>query len=166
VARTSKRSRNEAAVAAFVENFSSSLIDQGFPRMAARVFVALLATDSGQLTAAELAERLQISPAAVSGGVRYLVQIELTRRLREPGSRRDVYRLHDDVWYEAIGNRDQMIARFAGTLRDGVTALGPDTPAGRRVDETVAYFEFMRREFRTMADRWAIERAKLRPDGR
>ena len=41
--------------------------------MPARVFSALLATDSGRLTAAELAERLQISPAAVSGAVRYLI---------------------------------------------------------------------------------------------
>jgi len=30
----------------------------------------------------------------------------------------------------------------------------------------VAYFEFMRREFRAMADRWRIERAKLTPDDR
>jgi DNA-binding transcriptional regulator GbsR (MarR family) len=162
VARTSKRTRDEAAVDAFVENFSSTLIDQGFPRMPARVFVALLAADSGQMTAAELAERLQISPAAVSGGVRYLMQVQLASRAREPGSRRDMYRLHDDVWYEAIGSRDQMLARYAGTLRDGVAALGPNTPAGQRIEETMEFFDFMRSEFAAMVDRWRIVRDKRR----
>ena len=57
--------------------------------MPARVFAALLATDSGRLTAAELAELLQISPAAVSGAVRYLTQVGMVHREREPGSRRD-----------------------------------------------------------------------------
>ena len=51
--------------------------------------LALLTEDAGYLSAADLGERLHISPAAVSGAVRYLVQIQLVRREREPGSRRD-----------------------------------------------------------------------------
>ncbi|MQA27430.1 MAG: MarR family transcriptional regulator, partial [Micromonosporaceae bacterium] len=38
------------------------LADAGMARMPARVFVALLAADTGRLTASELAERLQVSP--------------------------------------------------------------------------------------------------------
>ena len=78
------------------------LDEGGVPRMPARVFAALLATDSGRLTAAELAEQLQISPAAVSGAVRYLIRSASSAASASPGSRRDVYRLHDDLWYEAI----------------------------------------------------------------
>ena len=89
-------------MARFVERFGASLEEAGMARMPARVFVALLAADSGRMTSAQLAEQLQISPAAVSGAVRYLIQVRLITREREPGSRRDVYALHDDLWYEAI----------------------------------------------------------------
>jgi len=51
----------------FIEKFAAVLIIAGFPPMPARVFVALLVTDSGRLTAAELVDLLQISPRAVSG---------------------------------------------------------------------------------------------------
>src|SRR5690349_19613035 len=96
--------RDPEAVQRFVEHFASALVNAGLQRTHARVFAALHGTDSGRLTAAELAETLQISPAAVSGAVRYLTQFNLIRREREPGSRRDVYVLYRDNWYEAIVN--------------------------------------------------------------
>lgn len=49
----------------FVERFGSALVDAGMPRMPALVFVALLASDSGRLTADELMEQLRVSRAAV-----------------------------------------------------------------------------------------------------
>jgi len=60
---------DQDAVARFIERFAGGLTDAGMPRMPARVFVALLATDSGRLTAAELAERLHSSAGAISGAV-------------------------------------------------------------------------------------------------
>ena len=86
------------AVSRFVERFAMTLEESGVPRMPARVFVTLLATDSGALTAAELAERLQVSPAAILGAVRYLIQVDLITRERDPGSRRDRYQVFDDAW--------------------------------------------------------------------
>jgi hypothetical protein len=152
--------RDEQAVSAFIEALSSSLIEAGFPRMPARIFVALLATDSGQLTASELSERLQISPAAVSGGVRYLVAINFASRTHEPGSRRDVYRLHDDVWYEAIGSQNRTLARLPASLRPGVAALGPATPAGERIAETLEFFEFLNDEYPALVERWRERRTR------
>ena len=38
----------------FVERFASVLAESGFPRMPARMFAALLASESGRMTAAEL----------------------------------------------------------------------------------------------------------------
>jgi predicted ArsR family transcriptional regulator len=55
----------------------------GFPPMPARVFVALLIAEDGRLSAAELAERLRISPAAVSGAVRLLTRWEKYRAQRD-----------------------------------------------------------------------------------
>jgi predicted transcriptional regulator len=150
--------RDDEAVARFVERFAVTLEQSGVPRMPARVFVTLLATDSGALTAAELAERLQVSPAAISGAVRYLIQVDLITRERDPGSRRDRYRVFDDAWYEATVRRERLLMRWEDNAREGVAALGPDTPAGARMVETVAFFEFLRREMAALQERWRQER--------
>jgi DNA-binding transcriptional regulator GbsR (MarR family) len=166
VTEASTSGRDPMAVSTFVERFAGVLTDAGMPRIASRVFVALLATDSGRLTAAELAERLQASPAAISGAVRYLIQIGLANREREPGSRRDHYRVHDDVWYEVITNEDKTLSRMQNGLREGVEALGGDTPAGARVEETIEFLEFMQNELRLMRQRWREYRDEVkRQDG-
>ena len=57
------------------------------------MFVALLAADAARLTADDIAAVLQVSPAAVSGAVRYLLPVGLaTRVVPSPGSRRYWYR--------------------------------------------------------------------------
>lgn len=109
---------------------AAQLVEAGLPRMPARVFAALLASDAGSLTSAELARQLQISPAAVSGAVRYLAQVHMLSREREPGSRRERYRVHSDQWYEALTNREAIIKRWEDALREGVTSLGATTPGG------------------------------------
>ncbi|MET7761899.1 MarR family transcriptional regulator [Streptomyces sp. NPDC005355] len=154
--------RDEEAVSRFVERFAADLAEAGMQRMGARVFAALLVSDSGALTSAELAERLQISPAAVSGAIRYLSQVDMVVREREPGSRRDRYRLYNEVWYETLTRRDQIIARWESTMRDGAKVLGPDTPAGRRVAETADFFDFMKQELPKMLERWRVQQAERR----
>ncbi|CAM5489690.1 GbsR/MarR family transcriptional regulator [Streptomyces pilosus] len=158
MAEPSGTARDPEAVSRFVEHFAAQLVEAGLPRMPARVFGALLASDTGVLTSAELGERLRISPAAVSGAVRYLAQQHMVSREREPGSRRERYRVHGDQWYEALTNREAVIRRWEDALREGVTSLGADSPAGRRLAETLAFFEFMEKEFRALMARWRAER--------
>ncbi|MFI1394200.1 GbsR/MarR family transcriptional regulator [Streptomyces sp. NPDC020681] len=153
--------RDDEAVSRFVERFAAQLVEAGMTRMPARVFAALLASDSGALTSAELGEQLQVSPAAVSGAVRYLSQQHMVSREREPGSRRERYRVHSNQWYEALTNRDAIIKRWGDALREGVVTLGPETPAGRRLAETVAFFEFIQGELAAMMVRWTTHREKL-----
>ncbi|MWA12493.1 GbsR/MarR family transcriptional regulator [Streptomyces sp. BA2] len=153
--------RDGEVVGRFVEQFAAQLVEAGMPRMPARIFAALLASDSGALTSAELGERLQVSPAAVSGAVRYLTQQHMVAREREPGSRRDIFRVHSDQWYEALANRDGVLKRWESALRDGVTSLGADTPAGRRMAETLAFFEFVEKEIVEMLERWRVHRETL-----
>lgn len=150
--------RDEQAVLRFIERFSSVFTESGMPRMPARVFVALLATDSGERTAAELAELLRVSPAAISGAVRYLTQISLVSRERETGTRRDLYRVLDDLWYEALFRRDEMLRRMTGPLKEGVSALGAETRAGRRIAETLMFFEFFHAELPNMLKHWRTYR--------
>jgi DNA-binding transcriptional regulator GbsR (MarR family) len=165
--------RDEEAVSRFIERFASVLAEAGIPRMPARVFAALLAADSSRLTAAELAVRLQASPAAVSGGVRYLTQVGMVRREAEPGSRRHYYRVPDDVWDEVIRLRDRLMDRWTTVMREGVELLGADTPAGARLTESVRYFEFVSAELPHVLARWrerksgadaARQQASLEPD--
>jgi DNA-binding transcriptional ArsR family regulator len=159
---TSVPGRDEAAVSGFVEQFAAALIEAGVPRMPARAFAALLATDTGALTASELAERLRVSPAAVSGAMRYLTQVNLASREREPGSRRDRFRVHGDVWYEAAVHRDHLLVRWAAALREGIAVLGPQSPAGVRMAETLAFVEFVREELPLLLERWRARKAALR----
>jgi predicted transcriptional regulator len=156
--------RDQGAIGRFVEDLASALMEMGVPRMPARVFAALLTTDSGRLTAAELAVRLQVSPAAVSGAVRYLIQIGMARRETEPGSRRHYYRAPNNVWSEVIGIRDRLMSRWTGVLREGVGVLGADTAAGARVAESADFFEFVSTELPAVIGRWREHKAAL--DGR
>jgi predicted transcriptional regulator len=153
--------RDAESVGRFIERFASVLVEAGIPRMPARVFAALLADDSGRMTAAELAGLLQASPAAVSGGVRYLTGVGMVSREGEPGSRRHHYRVPDNVWDEVIRLRDRLMTRWTSVLRDGIDLLGPDTPAGTRMAESVRYFEFVSAELPQVVARWQEHKARL-----
>ncbi|EPJ41588.1 hypothetical protein STAFG_1360 [Streptomyces afghaniensis 772] len=157
---SARGARDAEAVSRFVESFAAQLVEAGMQRMPARVFAALLSSDEGSMTSAELGEQLRISPAAVSGAVRYLAQTHMVSREREPGSRRERYRVHGNQWYEALTNREAVIKRWEGALREGVTSLGADTPAGRRMAETLAFFEFIEAEIVEMMERWRVHREK------
>jgi predicted transcriptional regulator len=154
---------DQEALLRYIERFASVLIAVGFPPMPARVFTALLVTDSGRLTAAELAATLRISRAAVSGGVRYLTQLGLISRERKPGSRRDYYWMPDDVWNQVIRLRDQVMIRWGAVAREGADLLGRDTPAGARLAEHAAYFDFVSKELPGVIQRWEEYRASLPP---
>jgi DNA-binding transcriptional regulator GbsR (MarR family) len=154
---------NAAAVSKFIERFAAALVDSGVPRMPARVFAALLASDAGRLTAAELADTLQISPAAVSGAVRYLTHVAMAGRERVPGSRRDHIVVRDDAWYEVLMDRDRILKQWADSLREGVEALGADTRGGARVAETLAFIEFMHAQLPILLGNWRKHREARRP---
>jgi DNA-binding MarR family transcriptional regulator len=151
---------DEGEVRRFVERFALLLAGSGMPRMAARVFACLLVVDSGQLTAGEIADQLRVSPAAVSGAVRYLVQVKMIERHREPGARADHYRLAGgDLWTEMLGARMAVMAGWEDAMADGAALVGPDTPAGTRLRENEAFFAFLRTEVPAMLARWREVRA-------
>jgi DNA-binding transcriptional regulator GbsR (MarR family) len=162
VADGSGSGRDEEAVRRFIERFALNLTEAGMARMPARVFAAILTADDGRCTATDLAGLLGVSPAAISGAVRYLAQLRLVRREREPGERRDHYRISSDTWYEALTRREEMVARWERDLEDGVKAVGPGTPAGDRLDETRRFFEFSRHALEQVLLDWRTLRATER----
>ncbi len=148
----------------FVERFAMVLADSGMPRMAARVFSYALAADAERWTAGELAAALRVSPAAISGALRYLVPAGLLGREREPGARSDHYRVAgDDIWSQIYFQREAMLAPYEEVAAEGVAVLG-DRPGGRRMRETQAFMAFMRAELPHLMQRWQRHRADLRDD--
>jgi predicted transcriptional regulator len=142
------------AVPEYIEKFAAVLVSAGFPPMPARVFVALLVTDSGRLTSAELTTLLRISPAAVSGAVRYLTGLGLVHKERVPGSRREYYRMPADIWHQVTMMRAQVLARWTALLKEGIDLVGPDSAAGQRMTGHAAYFEFLAGEMPAVFARW------------
>ena len=158
------RTSHEDDLLRFVERFAMLLSDAGWPRTAARVFAFALADDADRYTAAELAEALRLSPAAISGAVRYLVQVGVLGKEREPGSRADTYLLDDDdVWKAITDQRTPLIERWREGLAEGIELLGTDRPGGRRLAESLAFFEFMQSELGPLIARWHEHRATLFP---
>ncbi|TWD74996.1 DNA-binding transcriptional regulator GbsR (MarR family) [Kribbella amoyensis] len=153
--------RDDEAVQQQAEQFGNLLADTGWPRMSARVFAAILASEKGRLTAAELSEQLQASPAAVSGAVRYLLQMRLASREREPGSRRDVYVVQDDFWYESMMRQDRYLIRWEEILGRLAESTGTGTEANRRVLGTLGFLEFIQEEVEGLSERWIKRKAEI-----
>ncbi|WP_086821094.1 GbsR/MarR family transcriptional regulator [Allokutzneria sp. NRRL B-24872] len=147
-------------LASFIERSAAMFADVGWPRMPARVFIALLVSDSGKLTAAELAEMLRVSPAAISGAVRYLSDTQLAVRDREPGTRRDHYQVSGPMWQQTMLSRQQLMKRWADALAEGIDVLGEGTPAGTRMAETLAFFRFMEAETPSLLAKWRERRTE------
>lgn len=152
--------RDSEAVRQFIEKLALGLAEMGWQRMAARVFAALMMQDTGRMTAGELAELLSVSPAAISGAVRYLDQVGLVTKERLPGERRDSYRVYDDLWFASFLKRDRMMKMWADTAGEGVTLLGKGTPAGKRLAEMRDFFEFFIAELPVLFDRWHARRLR------
>ena len=150
-----------ADVDRFIERFAELLVSAGMPRMPARVFAVLIVSPEGSAPAADLAERLRISPAAVSGAVRDLTGVQMIERRRPLGSRRDEYRLADEDWYRLVLQRDALLGAWSTQMREGVALLGAGTPAGRRMAVTAAFFDFVLEEVQGWGARWEQRRREL-----
>jgi DNA-binding transcriptional regulator GbsR (MarR family) len=153
--------RDDEAVKRYAEQFGNLLADTGWPRMAARVFAAILASEDGRMTAADLSDQLQASPAAVSGAVNYLLQMRLASREREPGSRRDVYVVQDDFWYQSMMRQDAQLLRWSDSLKQVLDAAGDGTAAHRRIRASLAFIDFIAEEVDGITDRWIKRKAEL-----
>jgi DNA-binding transcriptional regulator GbsR (MarR family) len=145
-----------------VERFAHTMEMSGMPRMASRVFAYVLAEDSDRYTAAELAQGLQVSPAAISGAVRYLLDTRLLFREREPGMRSDLYRVYDDdVWSAIMAGQTALFDRFKIGIDEAIELVGTEGRGGRRLVETREFFSFMQRENEQMMERWREHRKAL-----
>ncbi|MEV4343610.1 helix-turn-helix domain-containing protein [Actinoplanes sp. NPDC049596] len=134
--------RDPAALLEYQETFTTLIMSQGLPKMTARILTCLFTTDEGSLTAAELVQRLQVSPASVSKAVALLEDLTLIRRERDD-RRRERYRVDDDVWFQSMLASAQSNIDLAKTAREGIPILGPGTPAAVRLENVARFMDFV-----------------------
>ncbi|MFC8102206.1 helix-turn-helix domain-containing protein [Streptomyces sp. NPDC057363] len=134
--------RDAEAVREYEEMFTTVLMASGLPKMMSRVMACLSLTDSGSLTASELVQRLQVSPASVSKAVTYLESQGLVRRERDD-RRRERYVVDDDVWYQSMMASARSTAQLVEMARQGVGVLGSGTPAGARLENIARFLDFV-----------------------
>lgn len=140
----------------YVRRLVDLMIYTGVPKTAARVLTCLYVTESGSLTAAELAARLGVSAASVSKAIAVLEPMDLVRRSRDPRTRREHYVVDDDVWYRAWQTSARMNAMWAETGREGAEVFG-DTRVGERLDQMGRFFDHISRDMAKAAERWWAE---------
>ncbi|MFJ9697198.1 helix-turn-helix domain-containing protein [Kitasatospora sp. NPDC101183] len=151
VPRRAVHGRDPEAVLAYEETLTTVLMASGMPRMMARVLALLFTGDENGLTAAELVQRLQVSPATVSKAIAYLEAQTLVRRERGEG-RRERYVVDDDVWYQSMIDSAKGTAHLAETARQGVGVLGSGTPAAVRMENIARFLDYVSEGITRAAD--------------
>jgi DNA-binding transcriptional regulator GbsR (MarR family) len=145
----------------FVDRASSELAAQGFPRMPAKVIMALTASEDGRMTVAELAEQLEVSPAAISGAIRYLITVGFVRSSTVPGSRRHVYALPETAWYASTLHRPGLYQHVESVLRSSAGKL-PESAARDRIEEMADFFGFLDERLPELLAEWEHLRSQRR----
>ncbi|MCX5084099.1 helix-turn-helix domain-containing protein [Streptomyces sp. NPDC056121] len=141
-APTQAYGRDAEAVRAYEETFTTVLIQSGTPKMMARVMSCLTLTDTGSLTAAELVQRLQVSPASVSKAVAFLESQGMVRRERDE-RRRERYVVDNDIMYQSMMASARSTAHMVDIARQGVGVLGSGTPAATRLENIARFLDFV-----------------------
>ncbi|WP_374992998.1 GbsR/MarR family transcriptional regulator [Streptomyces lydicus] len=134
--------RDAEAVRDYQEMLTTVFMTSGLPKMMARVLGCLYTTDTGRLTAADLAQRLTVSPASISKAITFLENLDLVRRERDE-RRRERYVVDDDLWYQAMIRSARANDQFIETARQGVGILGRGTPAATRLENAARFLDFV-----------------------
>jgi len=135
--------RDAEAVREYEEMFTTVLMASGLSnKIMARVLASLYTTDSGSLTASELAQRLQVSPGSISKAIAFLESQNLVRRERDQ-RRRERYIVDDELTYQSVIGSARALAQQVEIARQGVRVLGPGTPAATRLENIARFFDFV-----------------------
>jgi DNA-binding transcriptional regulator GbsR (MarR family) len=142
---------------------ATELAHNGFPALPARVIMALTATEEGRVTADELAARLRVSPAAISGAVRYLASLGFIRIGTVPGSRRHLYTLPHIPWYTTTLATPGLYRNLIDLLTSAAGGMREESAARLRIEEMVDFFRFFERRMPQLLEEWQRERHAARP---
>jgi DNA-binding transcriptional regulator GbsR (MarR family) len=126
----------------------------GMPRMPARVMMALAGSPDEGYSAAELADRLGVSPAAVSGAVRYLETMRMIHRLSRPGERVARFDLMEDGWRSMVISQSPMYGRLADDM-DAIAAENESAPiSAARAREMADFLRYLEKRMPEIVEEW------------
>ncbi|GHJ45665.1 MarR family transcriptional regulator [Catellatospora sp. TT07R-123] len=134
--------RDANAIAEYEETLTTVLMASGLSKMSSRVLTMLFTTDAGSLTAPQLAQRLQVSPASISKAIAFLESQSLVRRERDD-RRRDRYIVDDELFFQATIASARANDQLVGVARQGVAILGAGTPAAARLENIARFLDFI-----------------------
>lgn len=137
-----------------MERSAAVLAGAGFPKMPARVLMALMAAPDGGLTAAELCEQLAISPAAVSGAVRYLQTVGIVHRIAQPSSRRDRYEVPSTNWYGLLAGKSPLYGILAELAEEAARAIADGSSAQERMADVARFYRFLETRLPEVMQEW------------
>ena len=147
--------RNEQALRDVVEHTAAILTAAGFPKMPARVLMAITVSETAGPTAQELSDQLGASAAAISGAVRYLQTVGIVRRVSQTGSRRDRYELPEDAWYTALTSKSPIYGVLAAQADAGAVAIDdPASVATARLVEMARFYRFVESRMPELLSEW------------
>lgn len=138
----------------FIERLAEHFAGR-MPKAAARMLGALVATDEPDLSSKDLVATLGLSPAAVSNSGRLLLQMGLVERTVSPDTRRDHYRVRDDLWVhlfrEGFAIVDDTLTLLDTTL-DHVQ--GADGRAITRIRDMRDFYRFLGQKMPALLDEY------------
>lgn len=148
---------------AYIDELAATITATGVPRMASRVYAAILISEQGSMTAADLVSALQISPAAVSSAVRWLSQIAMISRRALPGTRREQYVVDNESLIRLLAQDTSALRSWITGFSRGVSVVEPNGPAAQRLGELQEFFEFLLAEMDGIMQRWYAQRGQSSP---
>jgi len=152
IAEAGDSGRDPEAVRKYQDWLTAVLVEMGLTRMTASVLTCLTITDSGSLTAAELVQRLRVSPASISKAVSFLEEQGLVRR--ERSARRERYIVDGDAWLRATLVSARTNAMLAEAALQGAEILGAGTPAGARLGQAGQFLNLLGDDLIRAAEHW------------
>lgn len=158
--------RDAEAMAEYEESLTTVFMASGMSKMPARILTCLFVSDSGTITAAELAQRLRVSPASISKAIAFLESQSLVRRERD-ARRRDRYIVDDELFYQATIASARANDQLVAVAREGVALLGPDTAAAARLENVARFLDFVSASIVRAAEqaRTVLHTGTVRPAG-
>jgi predicted transcriptional regulator len=144
-----------SALTDFIERLGVLMENDGLPRIAGRLFGALLLSSEPE-SLDDLASRLAVSKGSVSVNARLLEQRGLIERVSQPGNRRDFYQASGDLFRRSMEHR---LARWRALheIVTGVRASGAplDPVVEGRLEEIEAAYGHVLSAFTEVLDRWS-----------
>jgi ribonuclease D len=143
----------------FVEDLARLLMPWGVPPVAARLYGYLLLCPR-PVSLDQITEDLGISKSSASVAARLLESYTLSRRHREPGTKRALYAVADD--YEAmIRQQNNLLGALTEQLNTG-TGIVASKEVNVRLEEMAEFYRVMRGAMKDAMRRWKRDRRARR----